>query len=465
MKKRLQIQNLTISDISSKGLGIGKQDEMVYFVNHAIPGDVVDIEITKKKSNYREGQIIAITHPSKDRITAKCTHFGTCGGCKWQHLGYETQSKYKEQMVFNALERIGKIENVYGLPIIPSDFIWAYRNKMEYTFSNKKWLTNEEIKSGADFDRDAVGFHISGAFDKVLHVDKCYLQDDLSNRIRQYIFDFAKENLVPFYDIKNHTGVLRNLIVRLSGTTNDKMIVLSVAQFTDAISKLLGLIQIEFPELTSIQYVVNSKKNDTISDLDVETYYGSDFITEKIEDVLFYIGPKSFYQTNSLQTLKLYNVIRDFADLKPTDSVFDLYTGVGTIALFLAKNVKQVLGIEYLESAVVDAQNNARQNNIENAFFLAGDMKALLTDGLIEKYFLPDIIILDPPRAGIDKEVIDQLLKIKAPSIVYVSCNVGTQARDLELLSSLYQVEKTQPVDMFPHTIHVESVVKLILKS
>ncbi len=465
-RKELPIlENIEITDVAAEGNALAKVDGMVVFIPYGAPGDIADIKLLKKKKSYAEGRIAQLCRPSSVRVEPRCSHFGVCGGCKWQHLPYELQLKCKQQQVVDALTRIAKIELPPIYNIIGSDNIWCYRNKMEYTFSNKKWLTFEQLASGEDFpDRDAAGFHIPGAFDKVLDIDKCYLQDHLGDEIRLFIKNYAKTNGFSFFDLKNQNGLLRTLMIRIT-STGETMVVMSFGEDSPAeISSVLTAIKDKFPFITSLMYVINTKPNDTISDLDIKTFYGKPYIEEQMEGLTFRIGPKSFYQTNSNQAYKLYSTVREFAGLKGDELVYDLYTGTGTIANFVAKRCKKVIGIEYVADAIEDAKINSQVNGIENTLFYAGDMKNVLTDDFVEKNGRPDVIIVDPPRAGMHTDVVDVILNASPERIVYVSCNPATQARDLSLLDAKYKVVSIQPVDMFPHTAHVENVVSLTLK-
>ena len=456
------ITSLEIVDIAAEGNAIGKTDDIVVFVPHAIPGDVVDVQIKKKRSSYMEGIVVNFVKLSPMRIEPRCEHFGVCGGCKWQDLPYEKQLFYKQKQVKDNLKRIGKIEEGEFLPIVPSDNQYFYRNKLEYTFSSSRWLTQNEIDSKDQIEnRNAVGFHIPGLFDKVLDIRRCHLQSDPSNDIRLKLKAFAEEQAFEFCDLRMHTGFLRNLIIRTSSTGEVMVIVSFGEELPDAIEKTMNFLKESFPEITSLMYVVNTKLNDTIFDLQVHLYHGKDHMIEKMEDLSFKIGPKSFYQTNSEQAYKLYSVTRDFAGLKGDEIVYDFYTGTGTIANFVAKSCKKVIGVELIKEAIHDAKINASINNISNATFYAGDIKDIFNSNFIEEQGRADVIILDPPRAGVHEKVIECLLQTLPEKIVYVSCNPATQARDIALLHDEYLVEKVQPVDMFPQTHHVENVALL----
>jgi 23S rRNA (uracil1939-C5)-methyltransferase len=469
-KKPLPIlENISVTDASSDGQSIAKTDEYVIFIKGAVPGDIVDLQITRKKSKYREANTIAIKQASEKRVEPVCIHFGTCGGCKWQNMSYEWQLFYKQKQVTDALTRLAKIELPEIQKIIPSKKTYFYRNKLEYTFSNKKWLTLEQINDKSitfgedtgDITRNALGFHIPGMFDKILDIEKCHLQEEPSNAIRNEIKKYALENKLPFFDLREQSGLLRNIIIRSTSTGEWMLIVSFFYNDKENIQKLLDHISAKFPQISSLQYVINSKKNDTISDLEIISYKGNDSIYENMEGLKFKIGPKSFYQTNSDQAFELYKITREFASIKATDIVYDLYTGTGTIANFVAHQAKKVVGVEYVQAAIEDAKINSQINNITNTSFYAGDMKDVLNDAFVNENGKPDVIITDPPRAGMHDDVTKKILEIEPDRIVYVSCNPATQARDLQLLDTKYKVTKVQPVDMFPQTHHVENVVLL----
>ena len=457
------LENIQIEGIAAEGKAIARLDNKVIFVPYAVPGDIVNLQVTRKKSHYAEATITSIIQPSPMRIQPFCKHFGVCGGCKWQCLPYEEQLKTKQQQVEDALTRIGKVPFPKILPIIGSKKTKAYRNKLEFGFSNKKWLTKEEIESGVVFpDMNAVGFHIPGAFDKILDLKECFLMDDFNNRIRNGLRSYVIEKGYSFFDLRNQTGLLRNMMLRKT-STGEIMVLLQFcireAQEDKEAQDVLQWIKTTFPEITSLLYVNNTKCNDTISDLDIHTYSGTDCIYEQMEDLQFKIGPKSFYQTNSEQAFALYKVVREFANLSGNEYVYDLYTGTGTIANFIAGKAKRVIGIEYVPEAIKDAKENAVLNNLDNIQFFAGDMKDILTDDFVALYGRPDVIITDPPRAGMHNDVISTILFAAPKRIVYVSCNPATQARDVSLLSTDYHITKVQPVDMFPQTHHVENVL------
>ncbi len=462
-KKKPLYEDVEITDIGAEGKAIGRVDDVVVFVPHAIPGDVVDVQVTKKRKRYREGMVVQYKQYSDDRVDAFCEHFGICGGCKWQYLPYEKQLFYKQKQVADQLSRIGKVELPEISPILGSEKTTFYRNKLEFTFSDKRWLTQHEIATSGEIEQNnAIGFHAPGVFSKVVDIDKCWLQPAPSNSIRNAVKEYAKKHGLEFFDIKEQKGLLRNLIIRTS-TTGELMVIVSF--FADDKEKREGLMQMlagTFPEITSLMYVVNQKGNDTILDQDIIVFEGNDYIFEEMEGLKFKIGPKSFYQTNSEQAYELYKIARDFARLTGNEVVYDLYTGTGTIANFVAHSAKKVVGVEYVPEAIEDAKLNSDINKITNTGFYAGDMKQVLDDDFINKNGKPDVIITDPPRAGMDAGVIETIINAAPQRIVYVSCNPATQARDLELLDAAYRVEKVQPVDMFPHTHHVENVVLLV---
>ncbi len=461
-RKKPFYEKLRIEDIGAEGKAIARIDDMVIFTKLAIPGDVVDIQITKKRKKYQEGRVTKIHEYSQDRVEAFCKHFGSCGGCKWQYLPYQKQLHYKQKQVADQLKRIGKLELPEISPILGSDKDTFYRNKLEFTFSNKKWLTQEEIASGKSFgDSDSLGFHAPGMFDKIVHIDKCWLQSEPSNRIRNFIYRYALKNNLDFFDIREKTGFLRTLIIRTS-TLGETMVVMTFFRNEEKeIMKLLEAVKNEFPECTSLLYVINSKGNDTITDQQIIKYSGRDYIVEEMEGLKFKIGPKSFYQTNSEQACRLYDVTRKFAELKGSEIVYDLYTGTGTIANFLARSALKVIGIEYVPEAISDAKTNAQMNQIGNAHFFAGDIKEVLNPSFVAQNGKPDVIVTDPPRAGMHQNVLETIIELLPARIVYVSCNPATQARDISVLGQHYRMTRIQPVDMFPHTHHVENVVLL----
>lgn len=467
MRKKVReiLEGVVIESVAAEGRSIAKIDGKVLFVPFAIPGDVVDIEITRKKSGWMEGVVKRLVTPSPDRIEPFCSHYGVCGGCKWQLLPYPLQLKYKQQQVEDQLLRIGGLELPEILPIMGSEKTIKYRNKLEFTFSNKRWLdTILDAEALTEVERYGLGFHISGMFDKVVDIKKCYLQDEPSNEIRNHIREFAINNGYTFFDIREQNGFLRTLIIRTSSIGETMVIVVMTEDDKDKIYKLMSSLTSTFPQITSLNYIVNNKKNDTINDLEVINYHGRDCIYEEMEGLRFRIGPKSFYQTNSRQAYRLYSIVREFASLSGNEVLYDLYTGTGTIALFLAAKVSKVIGVEYVPEAIEDAKINADLNNVKNSTFFAGDMKDVMSEEFIVQNGKPDVIILDPPRAGVHPDVINVIIKVKPSKIVYVSCNPATQARDLSLMKDLYSIVKVQPVDMFPHTHHLENVVLLELK-
>ena len=488
-KKQLPLlEGVEITDVAAEGKALVRIDDMVVFVPFVVPGDIVDLQITRKKHHYAEAKAVRIVRPSAQRSEPFCEHFGLCGGCKWQCLPYSEQIRWKQRQVMDNLTRIGKVELPECMPILGSKKTQEYRNKLDFGCASKQWLTEEQMKAGVPF-QPGIGFHISGAFDKVLPINKCWLMDDLNNQIRNYIYAYASEHGLTFYDLRQQHGLLRDIIMRnsLSGewmvtlqfgntepiANNREAIaeeIASESQFDrETALQMLEDVHTKFPQITSLMYVYNPKPNDTFGDLDVKTYFGPDHIFELMEDLRFKVGPKSFYQTNTEQAYELYKVAREFAfsDLKDNQFasdkplVYDLYTGTGTIANFVAKRARQVIGIEYVPEAIEDAKVNSQINRIDNTLFYAGDMKDILNRDFIDRHGRPDIIITDPPRAGMHQDVIDTILFASPQRIVYVSCNPATQARDIQLLDAQYRVVKIQPVDMFPHTQHVENVVLL----
>ncbi len=467
-KKPLPIlEMVTITDVAAEGKAIAKVNDLVVFVPFVAPGDVVDIQLTRKKHSYAEGKAIRFHAYAKERAVPFCEHFGVCGGCKWQHLPYEEQLRYKQKQVIDNLTRIGKVEMNEVLPIKGSEKTVYYRNKLEFTFSNKKWLTEEQIKSDEKFDcMNALGFHIPGMFDKVLDINKCWLQSELSDRIRLAVREYCRTHEgYPFFDLRNQEGFMRTLMIRTASTGDLMVVVVFYHEDVEHREALLNHLAEQFPEITSLLYVINTKCNDTITDQEVICYRGKDHIIEEMEGLQFKVGPKSFYQTNSDQAYELYKITREFAGLTGNELVYDLYTGTGTIANFVSRSARQVVGIEYVPEAIEDAKVNSELNKIDNTLFYAGDMKDLLTQDFINDHGRPDVIITDPPRAGMHDDVIKTILFAEPKRIVYVSCNPATQARDLQLLNEKYDVVKVQPVDMFPHTHHVENVVLLEQKA
>jgi len=455
-----------VTDAGAKGKSIAKApDGRVIFISNAVPGDVVDIQTMKQRKAYYEGKAIKIQEYSPKRTEPVCKHFGTCGGCKWQNMHYDYQLEYKQREVVNNLQRLGKIELPEITPISGSKDIYFYRNKMEFSFSDSKWLTLKQIQSDEIIeDRNALGFHIPGMWDKILDIDKCHLQRDPSNAIRNGVKEFATQNNIPFFNTRNQEGLLRTLMIRTSSIGELMVLVQFFKDDQEPRELVMNYLKETFPEITSLLYVINEKGNDTIYDQEVLCYAGRDYIFEEMEGLKFKINAKSFYQTNSEQAYELYKITRDFAGLNGDETVFDLYTGTGTIAQFVAKKAKKVIGVEAVPDAITAAKENAQLNGIENVEFYVGDMKNVFNDAFIAQHGQPDVVITDPPRDGMHKDVVAQLIKIKADRIVYVSCNSATQARDLALLDEYYKVERVQPVDMFPQTHHVENVVLLKLK-
>ncbi|MDR3267464.1 MAG: 23S rRNA (uracil(1939)-C(5))-methyltransferase RlmD [Tannerella sp.] len=466
-KKKLPVlEKMLITGIAAEGKAIAKHDDLVIFVPYAVPGDVADIQLTRKKHSYAEGKAVRFHTYAPQRTEAFCEHYGLCGGCQWQILPYDEQIRYKQQQVTDHLTRIGKVDLPEISPIRGSQKTVFYRNKLEFTFSDNRWMTEAEIQSGQPpEDRNALGFHIPGMFDKVLDIRKCWLQDDPSNRIRNEIKAYALKHQFTFFNLRNQGGLLRNIIVRTSTTGEVMLIVIFYEDDEARRTALLSHVADCFPEITSLLYIINQKANDTITDQEVHVFKGNDSIFEEMEGLRFKISPKSFYQTNSEQAYHLYTIVRDFAGLTGSERVYDLYTGTGTIANFVARNARQVIGIEYVPEAIEDAKVNAALNGITNTLFFAGDMKDLLNTGFIETHGRPDVVITDPPRNGMHDDVIETLLFAAPRRIVYVSCNPATQARDLNLLDREYRVSRVQPVDMFPHTHHVENVVLLEKKA
>ena len=463
------LENITITDVAAEGKAIAKVDDMVVFVPFTVPGDVVDLQVKKKKNRYCEAEVVRFIEYSKVRQTPKCSHFGVCGGCKWQNLPYHEQLKAKQRQVHDQLTRIGKVELPEFRPIMGSVKTFEYRNKLEFGCSNKRWLTKEQIASGEEYDNmNGIGFHITGAFDKILPIEKCWLMDDTHNAIRNAIRDYAFANGLSFFDLRAQHGLLRDVIIRNSNTGEWMVIVQFHFDEPGDDDRAMGLMQHladEFPQISSLMYVDNQKCNDTIGDQDIITYKGADHIFETMEGLRFKVGPKSFYQTNTEQAYHLYSVAREFAALTGDELVYDLYTGTGTIANFVARQARQVIGIEYVPEAIEDAKVNSEINGIGNTKFFAGDMKDILNDEFIARHGRPDVVITDPPRAGMHPDVVQTIINTAPRHIVYVSCNPATQARDLALLDADYKVATVQPVDMFPHTPHVENVVLLEKRS
>ena len=462
-KKELPLlEKVLITDIGSEGNALARVDNQVVFVPMLIPGDVVDIKVRKKRKKFLEGSVIRFHEYSADRIAPVCRHFGVCGGCKWQHLPYPLQLKYKQKQVTDNLTRIGKVDLPSISTIIGSSNVYNYRNKLEYTFSDKRWLTREEVNSDNDFEKeDALGFHIPGLFDKVLDIRECHLQPAPSNAIRDAVRRYAHRNGLPFFNLRQQSGFLRNLIIRNSSDGKIMVIVVFFLDEKERREGLLDYIASEFKMITSLFYIINNKKNDSLADQLPVLYKGDDYLLEEMEGLRFRIGPKSFYQTNTRQAMELYRIARDFAGLTGKEIVYDLYTGTGTIANFVASSSLKVVGIEYIEDAVRDAKINSQMNNIQNCVFFAGDIKDVLTEQFMEINGHPDVVITDPPRAGMHEDVVKAIMSAAPSRIVYISCNPSTQARDILYLSDKYEVVRVQPVDMFPHTHHVENAVLL----
>lgn len=466
-RRRLIFENVAVVDAGAKGKTLGKApDGRIVFLDNAVPGDVVDVQTHKKRKSYFEGTAVAFHSLSEKRVAPECEHFGVCGGCKWQNMGYDHQLYYKQKEVENNLKRIGHLDLPEIQPILGSKDIYFYRNKMEFSFSDSRWLTMDEIQSNKDIDnKNALGFHIPGMWDKILDIKKCHLQRDPSNAIRSETKKFAQENDLTFFNPRNQYGLLRTLMIRTASTGELMVLIQFFEEDKPQIELLLNHLKVTFPDITSLLYVVNTKQNDTIYDQEVICFAGRDHIFEEMEGLSFKITAKSFYQTNSEQAYELYKVTRDFAMLTGDELVYDLYTGTGTIAQFVAKKAKKVIGIESVPDAILDAKANAERNNINNVAFFVGDMKNVFNDSFIAQHGKPDVIITDPPRDGMHKDVVQQILNISPQRIVYVSCNSATQARDLELMKDWYEVVKVQPVDMFPQTHHVENVVLLEKKN
>lgn len=461
--KKFDFEKVRIGKAVAEGFCLAHAEEKTFFVSHAAPGDLADIHVYKKRKGTLFAKITKLHESGDDRIEPRCEHFGLCGGCKWQHIDYAAQIRFKQNQVKENFDKIGKLDYPEMLPILGSESIYDYRNRLDFGFSHQRYLLEEEMGKDHPEGLEGLGFHIPGRFDKILDVKQCHLQGELSNKIRLFVRKKTVELGLPYYDLKNHEGIMRSLIIRCS-TLGEWMVLIAFAKEDDRNFELLDLLKTEFPEITSLLYVINPKKNETIYDLDIITYAGKDHMLEKLGDCTFKIGPKSFFQTNSRQAEVLYQVAKNFADLNGDELVYDLYTGTGSIALYVADKAKKVVGVEFVEQAIEDAKLNAALNSIDHVSFYAGNMKDILNDDFVRKEGSPDVIITDPPRAGMDTEVVEMLLRLKAPKIVYVSCNAATQARDLSLMKEVYQIEKVQPVDMFPHTHHVENVVLLTLK-
>jgi len=464
-KKKIIIEDLEVFELAEKGRGVAKDQEgRIVFIERTVPGDIVDVQVSKKKKSFLQAFPIHFKKMSELRIEPMCKHFEVCGGCTIQNVPYEKQVEFKENNVLQVLNRIGKIEPKEIIPILPAPSVDYYRNKLEFSFSNKRWLTKEEMDSGISNEEDVLGFHRAGAFDKILHIDHCHLQGGISNDLRNSIHQLSIDFGFSFYDARTQEGIMRNMFVKTS-SLDQCMLILSInLNDTEQIDAFLSEVVKQNPKLTSVYYCINNKKNDYVMDLDMVLVHGKPYIEEMLRDVKFRIGPKSFFQTNPAQATRLFEVVENLAELSGEENVYDLYTGIGSIALFIAHKCKQVVGIEEVESAIKDAKENTERNNISNAIFYAGDVKDILTDSFATQHGKPDILITDPPRAGMHAKVVEMLLKLAAPKVIYVSCNPSTQARDLALLSEKYDVKKSQAVDMFPHTHHIENVVLLTLK-
>ncbi|OWY21280.1 23S rRNA (uracil(1939)-C(5))-methyltransferase RlmD [Sphingobacteriales bacterium UPWRP_1] len=464
MKKGSLIENLPVTQIAAEGKGIARHEGMVVFIDDAVPGDVADVRIVEKRSDYATGKLLQLKQPAPERTAPFCSHFGTCGGCKWQYLQYPQQAAYKQQITEEALKRVGKLHIEQINPIITPQLTQYYRNKMEFTFSARRWLLQHEAESEQKhLDRRALGFHVKGMYDRVVNLTHCYLQENPSNQIRNEVYQYCTENNLPFYDIKTRSGYLRNLLIRTS-TLGQLMVVFAFAfDKPEWHNPLLEFTLKRFPQITALQYAINGKRNDMWYDLDIVTYAGNNHITEQLGHCRYKIGAKSFFQTNSHQALKLYGIIEEMAQLNGSQTLYDLYTGTGSIGLFLARNCKQVVGIEEVDAAIEDARYNAQLNGIENAFFYTGDVRKILTPDFARLHGQPDVLITDPPRAGMHPDVVKEILHLAPPRVVYVSCNPVTQARDLQLMAHQYHIRRIQPIDMFPHTYHIENVALLEL--
>lgn len=465
-RRKKVVEDVQMTGIADKGKAVGRAPSgEVLFVDGAVPGDVVDVLVLRKKKSFGQGIVQEFKSYSEDRVKPFCQHFDDCGGCKWQHLSYEAQIKHKHTTVVDAMRKIAKIPTESITPIKGCEETEYYRNKVEYSFSNKRWITEAEAASREEITQHpAFGFHRAGAWDKIIDIHTCHLQDTLSDKIRNAVRDYTMEHEITYYDPRAHKGMMRNMIVR-NTTLGEWMLIVSFgAPEMEIVEGVMSFLKESFPQITSLHYVINQKLNDTILDQDIILYHGQPYIIEQLGDCKYRIGPKSFFQTNSKQAKVLYDVVKDYAQLESHMNVYDLYTGLGSIALYLADSCKQIVGIEEVEPAIIDARNNAKLNQTENSIFYAGDVKDVLTEAFRDTHGSPDVVITDPPRAGMHKDVIETLLNLAAPRIVYVSCNPGTQARDIALLSEKYEMIKMQPVDMFPHTHHIENVALLELK-
>lgn len=464
-KKNIVLEKVLVEDYAAEGKSLGKIDGKVVFIENAVPGDLVDVQLMKNKKDWAEGRVLQFHSYSKDRVTPFCAHFGVCGGCQWQMLPYEKQLVYKTKQVEDVLKRIGKVALPELQPILGAAATKYYRNKIEYTFGNKRYLLKEELNDASIVgQQDVAGFHAKGFFDKVVDITTCYLQAEPTNEIRLAVKNLAIKNNWPFYDIRNHTGFLRTMQVRLCETGELMVNIMVGENDQDKIKELMDFVLAKFPAITTLLYTVNTKWNDSLYDLEPIAYHGKGYVIEKLEDFQFKIGPKSFFQTNTKQAEKLYQVTRDFAELTGTETVYDLYCGTGSIGIFVSEKAKKIIGVEMIAAAIEDAKENAALNNLSGTEFFAGDVIDICNDEFFATHGRPDVIITDPPRAGMHEKLVKKILDIAAPTVVYVSCNPATQARDLNLLDEKYMVTKVQPVDMFPHTHHIENVVQLKLR-
>jgi 23S rRNA (uracil1939-C5)-methyltransferase len=463
-KTNITIENLEILDYANEGKAIAKHEGKVIFIAGAMPGDIVDVQLIHNKKDFAEGKILSFKHKSANRVDAICKHFDHCGGCKWQHVPYEEQLKFKQRMTEETLKRIGKIDAEQWLPILGSENQFFYRNKLEFAFAQKAWVPSELMHMHDQLSKPALGYHVPLFWDKVLQIEECFLQPEPSENIRKAVLEFSKENNYEFFDARSQNGLLRNLMIRVARSREVLVLVVFKENDEEKVFALMEYLKVNFPEITSLNYVINGKKNDTIYDLEVKCYSGNKVIYEYLDDLKFQISPQSFFQTNTLQAEKLYRLIKEYADLDENDLVYDLYTGTGSIALYLARYCKKIIGIESVKQAIDDAAVNAKNNNIKNAIFYTADMSDILNSKFIEEHGKPDVVITDPPRVGMHPKVVEVLLQMLPKKIVYVSCNPATQARDLEVLKHQYKVIKSQPLDMFPNTHHLENIVLLTLK-
>ena len=463
-KKKFILENILIESYAAEGKCIAKHNDKVIFVEGVVPGDVADIFVHKNKKDWAEAKVNSISKKSENRVEPFCKHFGICGGCKWQMLPYHLQLEYKDQQVKDQLKRIGRIEVQEFLPIKACDETTFYRNKLEFTFSNKQYLTSKDLNDGLSFDKNVLGFHAPRLFDKVIDIDTCYLQPEPSNEIKNFLREIAFEKNDTFYDIRNHTGLFRTLMIRVSSTNETLVNIVFGEDEPDKIDHILNRVIEKFPNITSLHYTINLKMNDSLYDQEIIHKYGKENIEEKLNEFVFNISPKSFFQTNPKQTVNLYNIVKEFADVKGNETLYDLYCGTGSIGIFLSKDVGKIIGVETVEDAIKDAKINAEKNKLLNVEYYAGDVIKICNQTFFEKHGKPDIVVIDPPRAGCHQTLLDKLLDIQSPKIIYVSCNPATQARDMQLLSAKYDIAKSQAVDMFPHTHHVENVALLTLK-